>query len=972
MKKKTFKTFAAFALACVMMLASFGCGAKKPDGQKNAGEGNDFYTSLADTLLTNRYALDTSKTDYTSGAPGLRNPYIVGIDGDRFENEVLYGTPAGAHAITVDTPAYEFQDSTPALQAALNEAAAYQKANADAEVVIRFPAGKLYFYQGGYDPSADDTVSDDFVYNDGVNGRYATFLHNRKNITFEGAVDGNGNCTTECLLVGANGVHFAKLEKCENVRFVNLQFDYADLPYYFGTVEEYVNSNTLRIRTWADYPVGDTNIVVYIEYDKDTNCMREAANNLYNASGLTSIVSVNHVENDKHLIDIRFAQNMRSTPIGTKVAMSTMKTAGSLFVMNSCKNVYFETVYLYCGGGSVILGYSNENLYFNRMMSILKPGTDRLLTMAGDVIHVEDTKGDIRLTNSQIENTQDDGINICSHYMWPYNVNTTANSAVLLYRASMSETYECHAGDVLAMMDTVTMKTVGYYGVQSVSTNAMGEYVVTFRKGGKGTLPSGEEVELEADVSKVKGNPDRGSEGKGATCIFSNMTRSPIVLVENTVVRNKRNRGFLIQSRNVTVRNCEFSNVVDTALMLIGEMASFCEATLPTDVVIENCKFINCDDNDIQIAAYNNQGGVGEPGAITRVKIDNNLFAYQQNHYSLYLAGISDIELTDNWFYRPQTGTQKVNFDTTAIMFRSVADCKFDGNRLDKFLPSRDGIFVWEGVDVDSFDWGDNTGFDRKDVFGEMVAQELARLDANIVIDGKIADWAKIAATEILINNVTNEHIQKVDFGSVDPADFSATVKAFVKLSDGDTFAADDGIYFYFDVTDDQVTFVRNTWWTSDCMEFHISSDTESHDELAVIRDNDNTETLQLAVKGDLEGNCQPCIYPGRTTTSICDQLTLDGTFANSEYKGGAIKTAFATSRNGYRGEVFVPFSLYPICGNKLRDGGEIALSFCFIDNAVKNAVDEETKLMTFSNVVHPTSLNNKVPASMTKFKLAA
>ncbi len=920
-------------------------------------------TALAEKMVTSKYALDMSKTDYVSGENGLRNPYIVGIDGEKFENEVKYAPAEDAHVIEVKAPEYEFQDSTADVQNALNRAAEYQRENAGAEVVIKFPAGKLYFYQGAYDSSLDDSFApDENIYDDGMNGRYAVFLSGRKNLTFMGATDGEGNLTTECLLFGQNGFHFMKISDCENIKLCNLQLDYADLPYYFGEVVEKRDNFTLRIKTWADYPVENTNIEVYLEYDKDTACMREAANNTYNASNGQGILEVSYVNGDHHLIDIRFANKIATTPVGTKVAMSTMKTAGSQFTVKGSKNIYFETVYLYCAGGSAIEGFSNENLYFNRLMAVLKPNTDRLLGVAGDVIHVENTKGDFVLTNSQIENTQDDGINVCGHYMYPYNVNSNKNSAVLLYRGSTDATYECDKGDVLAMMNTSTMQVVGYYKVKGVTIDQACRYVVTFEQGGTATLPSGETVELESDVSKI---------GSQSDSIFSNITRAPVVLVENTVMRNKRNRGLLIQSRNVTIRNCEFSNVVNTAVMLLGEMASFCESTLPRDVTIQNCKFINCDDNDVQIAAYNNVSAAGDAGAIQNVTLDNNLFAYQQNAYSIYLTSISGLHMTDNWFYKPQTGTQKVNFDTAAIMLRNCSDIEFDGNLLSKFLPVRDGIFVWEGVDIQSFDWGDNTGFERKDVFGEMQAQSIAKLSSAITVDGNIADWLKLAATEIAIDNVTNVHIQKLDFESIPTADFSATVKTFVKLSDGDTFAADDGIYFYFNVVDDNVHFERSMWWGGDCFEFYLSSDTTSYDEIGVIKDNDGVETLQLAMKGDVDGNDAPCIYPGRTTTSICDQLTLSTATANADYLGGGIRTAFALTQKGYRGEAFIPFSLFKVCGNKLKAGEEIAMAFCFIDSTEEGQDEILSESMTFSNVLHPTCTANKVPATMVKFKLA-
>ena len=943
------KKLTAFALAAATLCS----GAMIFSSDGNAG---NVPLVSAEELASSKYALDMDKTDYVSSSAGLKNPYIVGVDGEKYENEVKY--PVNKNAVTVEMqkPEYAFQDSTRALQSAISEAVAKQKISGG-EVVIKLPAGKLYFYQGGYSPELGGYG--DYTFEDGVNGRYALFMNGLKNITLTGTTDADGK-NTECVLLGENGFYFARVIGCENVLFTNFSVDYGELPYYFGEVTERVDKNTLIIRTWNDYPVDDTNIACYIEYDKDTNNIREAGNHLYNASGLTDIEKVTVKGEGGHLVEIKFAQNMNATPIGTKVALSTMKTDGNIFVVTKSKNVYFESINLYCGGGSGILGRSNENLYFNRFNAKLKEGTDRLLTIAGDFIHVEDTMGEVSITNCLIENTQDDGVNICGHYMYPYSVSKNDNSAVLMYRSNISQTYECKTGDVLAMMDRTSMLVNGYYQVEKTEYSD-GRYIVYFKKGGEAYLPSGEKVTLEADVSKIGTQDD---------CVFSNLTRSPKVTVENCIIRNKRNRGLLIQSRNVSVKNCDFVNVVHTALMLLGEMASFCESTLPKDVIIENCKFVGCDTQDIQISSWNKNNDSGNAGAIENVTIKNNLFAYQQNSYSLYFAGVKNADIEGNWFYKPQTGTKKTGYDTAAIAMRNVDGVNFDKNLLTKFLPSRDGIFVWEGVSVDSFDWGDNEGFDRKDVFGEAKTVELANIGTAVKIDGSLADWNKIDATEIPINNVTNVHIQKMDFSAVPAGDFSATVKAYVKMSDGNGFAADDGIYFCFDVVDDVVRFERSAWWTGDCMEFYLSSNLTAYDEIGVIRNDTNTETIQLAVKGDADGNCQSNVYPGRTSDGILEKLVLSTAASNAEYVSGDIKVAFALTRKGYRGEVFLPFSLFKVCGENLKKGEAVAMAFCFVDSSEGAGLEGWDESMTFSNIPHPTCTANKVPATMVRFAL--
>ena len=209
-----------------------------------------------------------------------------------------------------------------------------------------------------------------------------------------------------------------------------------------------------------------------------------------------------------------------------------------------------------------------------------------------------------------------------------------------------------------------------------------------------------------------------------------------------------------------------------------------------------------------------------------------------------------------------------------------------------------------------------------------------------------------------------------MDFSAVPAGDFSATVKAYVKMSDGNGFAADDGIYFCFDVVDDVVRFERSAWWTGDCMEFYLSSNLTAYDEIGVIRNDPNTETIQLAVKGDADGNCQSNVYPGRTSDGILEKLVLSTAASNAEYVSGDIKVAFALTRKGYRGEVFLPFSLFKVCGENLKKGEAVAMAFCFVDSSEGAGLEGWDESMTFSNIPHPTCTANKVPATMVRFAL--
>ena len=948
--KRLLTVFFTAAVAAAMLFVS-ACGA----APVREGE------SLGIEDLVQTYAIDPSRTDYVSDEAGLRNPYVIGIDKEKFETEILYPTPEGAKVFEVAAPAQEFDDSTRAVQTAINLAREWKREHPDDDLVIKFPAGRFYFYQGHYDPSYDTGLSEN-DYEDVIGGRYAIVLEHLDDVTFEGTVDASGNQQTEIILFGEIGFRGMKISDCDNVRLYNLQFDYGKLPYYFGEIVE-AGSDFVRVETWEDYPVDNLDIVQYIEYDKDANTPREDGNFLYNHNDVKGIAEVTKPESgNDHLVEIRFSQPIKKPPVGTKVALATMSSFGEVITAELCTNVYVESVYLYAGGGSAFRCYSNENIYVNRLMCITKPGTDRLMTVTGDILHLKNTKGEIRITNTQLENSHDDGVNIAGHFYRPYAKDTARNGVVLRWPSGMWGTFEPQSGSVLAMIKTDTMRTEAYYQIDTVELASDGNgYFVTFKKGGTAQIPGGESVTLESDLSKI---------GDSTNTAFSDLTRSPVISISNCLIRNKRNRGLLLQGRNVTVTNCEFSYVIHSGIQLIAEVSSFNESTPPEHVVIKDCKFVNCDGSDIQVAAYGDGGVPASAGSVKDITIENNLFAYQQNNSSLWFQGVSDIRIEDNWFYQPQTATSDGAVDT-CIRFTNVSDVVFDGNRLDKFRPSRLGVGIYNGtVDFDSFEWGENEGFDRTELFGNSLAEEIAVSGTAVTIDGSLEDWAQVEFTQIAIDNATDVHIQKVDASQVPASDFSVDAKMFVKYSESGAFAADDGLYIAFEVTDDIVQFNQTSFWSGDGCEIFLSSNAESYDGFEVLKDLPDTQTLQLFLKGNETHTAgAPCVYPGRTSQSITSQLKLSG--SNGDYdNAGAIKTAFVVTETGYRGEVFIPFSMFDIVGEKVRAGEAFALSVNFIDGTE----DESAafgELITFSNVEHPTSTANKIPATMVSYSVA-
>ena len=140
---------------------------------------------------------------------------------------------------------------------------------------------------------------------------------------------------------------------------------------------------------------------------------------------------------------------------------------------------------------------------------------------------------------------------------------------------------------------------------------------------------------------------------------LSSLTKAPKVEIRNNVIRNKRNRGILIQSRDVVVENNLFSNIVHGAIMLAADDVQFHESLTPQNVIIRNNKFLRngaCTQyGDIDAFVWTS-AGTAPLGAVSGIEISNNFFGESYNA-ALSLRRVADFNIEGNTFYRP--GNQK-------------------------------------------------------------------------------------------------------------------------------------------------------------------------------------------------------------------------------------------------------------------------------------------------------------------------
>lgn len=543
----------------------------------------------------------------------------TGVDEERFQNEVLFqkdlNSPHVIKAEDYGVIAGTKEDMREKLEDVIKEV----KKFGDADKVLLLPEGEVYIH---------DTKEKD--------NAYALDLRGIKNLTIEGG-------TTHFLLdMTARGI---RVEECENIVLREMTFDRFDLPYFSGTVEQMdAEKQYALLNIYEGYdPESPYPVREYLEFHEKDKTPRYHGNFLYNnleVDVLVEMIKGVNITGD-HKAKIDFSWDITEAPKGCGyVITKTMYGVDTIAIIKS-RQIYTENVSIYCTPGMGIRGYSSEDLYMNRTNVMLKPGSDRYMTVTADAMHFMDCKGDLVMTNCLMENSHDDAINIHGMFQMVVDVDKeNKRYRMLCARTAKFEeqkkddelTIPFEAGDEIEVSEDGTLRLLDIVHVATVELDEEYGFWVTFV----------EETDFEKGM------------------LMGNVTRNPRVLIDNCMFRNKRNRGVLLQSRDSIIRNCTFYNVLMPAICLVADCQNWHEGINGKNILIENNRFINTNliknnfkklgNGDIDIAVYSENGAI-DAGLIEDVRICNNAFLNSGGN-CISAKSLKQSEISDNLFYR--------------------------------------------------------------------------------------------------------------------------------------------------------------------------------------------------------------------------------------------------------------------------------------------------------------------------------
>lgn len=813
----------------------------------------------------------------------------AGLDREKFDSEILYNEPAQAdyvfdateYGVTADDDA----DDSAAIQRIIEE---IKTLAADKTKVIKLPSGRLDFIE----------------LKNPVNYNHALFVEGIDNLSIVGN-------DTEIMVWGTIGFYPFQFTNCKNLLVKGISVDWGNLPFVMGTVESFdIDNKTAVIQVNEGYLLdGKTEVYEYLEYDKNTNVPRAGGNFLHNEGG-DQISSTEYLEGNK--LRLTFSGAVTEAPVGTKVACCFTMRFNTTFFVDRCENVRFESVNLYASPGMGLLARSNRNLYFNAFRIICKPGTDRLMTTTSDMMHLKGNMGEIVITNSQLENGYDDAVNVCANYL---SVGTiSGNSVTAVSPGGMHETYAPVIGEKMEIIDKATGESKGILTVKTSELTENG-YTMTFEESDLSSLAVGNYLAMgEHTVSFT---------------------------MKNSIVRNKRNRGLLIQTQDVLIENCVFSAVQHGPVLIQADLNGSIEGVIPKDVTIRNCKFYNNSAYalaDITVAAYVN-GGYGKAGTIQNIAIENNFFAYGRSSV-LDLKGVSGLSFKNNYVYLPALAPyydqNNCCFNFMNVSGITIENSDFTHSNTLNYMRA----FVTGTMDTETLVVDNNNNLERSDFIAVVGEYDVVNEDVQPNWGTQSIEEFDGIGTQVKMAAATTVEVGKVEIDSIDPDDFSADTRLVWD---------NEGIYIIFSVVDDEISFNTTSFWLGDGLEIFMTDETTSGEDFSSIM-LDGHDTLQLFVWA-ADGVPALTVAEGR-----CSESVMAG-------KDKILAECWLTD-NGYEGKVFIPFEIIPKIKEAIDAGKQISLS-C---NYGESDPDKGAMFKTISCVDHPTSGNKMYPSAMTKF----
>lgn len=496
--------------------------------------------------------------------------------------------------------------------------------NSDTETVIELEKGDYYFKRSGSEKMK-------FFSSGGRNcENYVLFpIENIENLTIEG----NGSQFIYC-----DRVQPFLIKNCCNITLRNISTDYSFYRYAFAKVTSvtktgfeavlnkdefnyYVKDGFLNFICGEDVlstkkrqismrKIEPEKSCVYFLRVGESECpLNAAASNIYvDALETENGALFNYRKENTFIPEYKEGDTIILAYDNSREAQS--------FYCEFSKNITFENVCIYRGGGMGFVADVCENILLDNYRIMKKEGRKEYFTTTADGIFLTNCNGNFTLKNSYISDTYDDAINVHGYY-------TKIEEILAPKKVKLSHLHPAHwglipyfKGDKVHISNPDTLNEEYILEIEEISyDDDRNNIIVSFK----------EEVDL--NVGMLIENPDR----------------TPDVLLENNVI--KRAPHMRLSARNVLVRNNKLS--LDSCDIYINDLITFWgesgavkkfeitgntfEKAKQGNIIADSCRFPNSNHLHEKIIIKNNVFKMKHKEAIKlscvkEVEEKNNIF----------------------------------------------------------------------------------------------------------------------------------------------------------------------------------------------------------------------------------------------------------------------------------------------------------------------------------------------------------
>ncbi len=545
---------------------------------------------------------------------GLSDTKNVGVDRERFETENCYPIPEGTVYLAEDYGiTQEGTNNSGSLSLLLSKLASVK-----GNKIIQFKKG-IYPFTA----TVDVTGIEDLY----LVGDETEFSYNGWSTYFE-----------------------AKL--CKNIEIRGISFDMKYSPTIAGTVKAVTKADGHPVVTLAVGEEFDLSNSLYQNWGKKTcsymECYYDEAtggyvpnrngNLFYNSPSSSDTRGVYSLSYDASYKELSITLNenfpyrtkaYQDPAIGTMVSFAYTMYENHGFYFVNCENVTFENVNVYTTGGMGFRVEGGKDFHLNRTNFATKKGSSRIMTCTADIIHTIALEGNLDITNCLLEGSHDDALNIKSFYTSVTGVSASAREIdIAQTQKEVAVTYE--VGDIIEVYAPEKMQLIDTYKILELTKTGT-SYTI-----------------------KVDKRPTKVVVGY----TIGNATKSTKMTLDNCIIRNKRNRGILLQARNSKIINCTFQNVVMGAIQVLAVNDMFREAIVPQNIEIRNNKFLN-NYNDLSVFAYGDNPSKCVSNTLKNVDITDNYF-YNGHGETIWILANGNTKIQHNLIHYTEVLTDTV------------------------------------------------------------------------------------------------------------------------------------------------------------------------------------------------------------------------------------------------------------------------------------------------------------------------